>query len=59
VKAVNVSAIVATVIDAGRATLHELETVYGLEGLWDLFEIYAVAQQNEYLAAKRANRQQR
>jgi hypothetical protein len=44
------------VVSANLATLHELETVYGLEGLWDLYEIHAVAQHNEYLAVKFANR---
>jgi hypothetical protein len=37
--------------------LHELETVHGLESLWDLFEIQAVSQHNENMAVKRANRQ--
>jgi hypothetical protein len=36
--------------------MHELETVYGLESLWDLFEIQAVTQHNENEAVKRANR---
>jgi hypothetical protein len=40
-----------------RVTMHELETVYGLEDLWDLFEIDSVARFNEYLAAKHANKQ--
>lgn len=50
------SSIITTVINANRATLHELQTVYGLEDLWDLFEIHAVAQHNENLAMKRASR---
>lgn len=41
-------------VAAHDATLHELQTVYGLEDLWTLFEIRAVAQHNEYLASKRA-----
>ena len=45
---------VAAVVGAKDATLYELQTVYGLEDLWTLFEIRAVAQHNEYLAAKRA-----
>jgi hypothetical protein len=56
VKAVNVSSIIAAVISADRATLQELQTVYGLEDLWDLFEIHQVSQYNEHLAAKHANR---
>jgi hypothetical protein len=43
------------VIGARLATLHELETVYGLEDLWLLFEIDAVRQHNEYQARKHAN----
>jgi hypothetical protein len=56
VKTINVSTMIATVITGGKATLHELQNIYGLEDLWDLFEIYAVSQHNEYLAVKRANR---
>jgi hypothetical protein len=44
------------VIDSGRATLHEIHTIYGLEDVWNLFEIHAVARHNDYLAAKRAGR---
>ncbi len=43
-------------MDAKLATLHELQTVYGLESLWNMFEIAAVGRYNEYLAAKSANR---
>lgn len=43
-------------VAAQDATLNELQTVYGLEGLWTLFEIRAVAQYNEYLAVKRASK---
>ncbi len=47
--------LIAKVVDSGYATLHELQTIYGLEDLWDLFEVNAVSQHNEYLAVKRAN----
>lgn len=50
------SMIVARVVESHHATLHELQTIYGLEDLWDLYEIHAVAQHNEYLAVKRANK---
>lgn len=43
----------AAVIEAGYATKHELRTVYGLEDMYDLFEVCAVAGYNEYQAAKR------
>jgi hypothetical protein len=42
------------VVAAQDATLYELQTVYGLEDLWTLFEIRAVANHNEYLAVKHA-----
>ena len=32
------------------ATLHELDTVYGLEDAWNLKEIYEVDQHNKYIA---------
>jgi hypothetical protein len=54
VTTLNVNSVVAAVVGARDATLYELQTVYGLEDLWNLFEIRAVAQHNEYLAAKRA-----
>lgn len=47
---------VAAVVAAGDATLHELDTVYSLEDLWTLFEIRKVAQHNEYLAMKHASK---
>lgn len=45
---------VAAVVAAQDATLYELQTVYGLEDLWTMFETRAVASHNEYLAAKHA-----
>jgi hypothetical protein len=44
----------AAVIESQYATKHELETVYGLEGMYDLFEVCAVAGYNEYQASKHA-----
>jgi len=38
---------VATVVSSGLATLHELDTVYGTEDLWDLLEINAVNSYNK------------
>jgi len=48
--------VVAAVVAANDATLYELQTIYGLEDLWTMFEIRAVANHNEYLAAKSANK---
>jgi len=41
----------AAVVESKLATLNELQTVYGLEDLWNLFEIHAVAKYNEAKAA--------
>jgi len=48
--------VVDAVLRAKLATLHELDTVYSLEDLWTMFEINAVAQYNEHMAMKRANK---
>jgi hypothetical protein len=38
---------IATVVSKRYATLHELQTVYGSEDLYDLLEIIAVDTHNE------------
>jgi hypothetical protein len=43
-----------TIIQYGKATLRELNTVYTLEDAFDLFEVIAVNAMNEYLAFKEA-----
>ncbi|MES3389891.1 transcription elongation factor GreA [Enterobacter hormaechei] len=48
----NVPSTIATVISAGKATLHELDTVYGLEDLWMLIEIIQVDRHNEAVLNK-------
>jgi len=42
----NISRTLATVISAGRADLHQLDTVYGLEDMWNLLEIIQVDNHN-------------
>lgn len=37
------------VVTARLATLHELQTVYGLQDLWDLLEIQSVDTYNQNL----------
>lgn len=37
------------VVSARLATLHELQTVYGLQDLWDLLEIQSVDTYNQNL----------
>lgn len=40
-------------ISSKLATLHELQTVYGVEDLYNLLEIVAVDNYNQMLASKR------
>lgn len=39
-------------ISAGMATLHELDTVYGVEDMWDLMEIISVDRHNAKVSNK-------
>lgn len=41
---------IATVVSSRHATLHELDTVYGMEDLWGLLEIITVDVHNANLA---------
>lgn len=43
-------------ISFGKATLHELDTVYGVQDLHDLIEIIAVDNLNERIAYDEAER---
>lgn len=38
---------IATVVSSGHATLHELDTVYGVEDLWMLLEVITVDGHNQ------------
>jgi hypothetical protein len=49
---------VALVVDAGYATLHELQTVYGVSDLYRLVEVLAVRRYNEAVY-RRADAQRR
>ena len=49
---VNLPQIVGTVISAGRATLHEMQTVYSLEDAYNLLEIVQIDDYNASLARK-------
>ena len=51
----NVSAAVGVVAASGRATIHEMSTVYGLEDIYDMIEIIVIDAHNrraEALAAQ-------
>lgn len=45
----NVPVNIGTVISRGFATLHELDTVYGVQDLCDMLEIIAVDNYNQRL----------
>lgn len=48
----NVPRAVGTVVSKGMATLHELDTVYGTQDLFDLIEIIAVDAHNQRVINK-------
>lgn len=48
----NVPRTIGTVLSHGAATLAELQTVYGLEDLYDLLEIILVDNHNEMVLSK-------
>lgn len=48
---------VGTVISAGKATLLELQTVYGLQDVYDLLEIIQIDAYNDRLAQRAAEAQ--
>jgi len=50
---VNVPRTIAAVVSGKLATLHELDTVYGVEDLYDLIEILAIDGHNQWLMTKR------
>ena len=50
----NVSHVISMVITFDKATLHELDTVYGLEDVYDMLEILMVSIHNQRIAAKKS-----
>lgn len=42
----NVSGLIGSVISTGKATLHELNTIYGIEDCYDLIEIAVIDARN-------------
>ena len=53
---VNVPPMIGSVVNSRLATLHELDTVYGLEGLYDLYEILVLKTANEQKVINRAKK---
>ena len=56
---VNVPPIIGSVVNSRIATLHELESVYGLEDLYNLYEIILIKAANEQTVWKRAKERRR
>ena len=50
--------VIAVIVSAGKATLHELQTLYSLRDAYDLVDIVVVdgANRRKSLQAQRANR---
>lgn len=44
---------IGAVISAGKATLHELDTVYGVEDLYDMLEVIAIDAHNRWLMSQK------
>ena len=50
---------IGSVVNSRLATLHELETVYGLEDLYNLYEIILIKTANEQASWKKAKEKRR
>lgn len=50
---------IGSVVNSRLATLHELETVYGFEGMFDLYEIILIKTANEQAAIDKAKQKRR
>lgn len=55
----NVTDPIGAVIGAGMATLHELNTVYGAEDVYDMIEVLNVRAHNRHLIEEAMRREQR
>lgn len=49
---VNVAPVIGTVVSRKMATIHELDTVYGMEDVYNMLEIMAVDDFNQTLLRK-------
>ena len=49
----NVPRLIGAVVSTGKATLHELDTVYSIEDCFDLLEISAIDSHNRRILNKR------
>ena len=55
----NIDHFIGAIVANGKATLHELKTIYSLEDAFLMWEVIAVTRYNEYLAVQHANKQNR
>ena len=46
----NLSAVVGTLLSKRMATLHELDTVYGVQDVYDMLEVITIDNYNQVLA---------
>jgi hypothetical protein len=51
----NVPRIIGTLVSSGKATLHELQTVYGVQDAYDMLEVISVDLHNERVIRGRAH----
>jgi len=49
----NVPPIIAAIVSKGLATIKDIRETYGMEDVWDMWEIVSVTNYNEYIANKR------
>lgn len=50
------SQLIGAIVSSGKATLHELQTVYGLADAYDLLEVLVVDAHNQRVLMDRAAR---
>jgi hypothetical protein len=52
----NIDGFIGAIVADGKATLHELKTVYTLEDAFLMWEVIAVTRYNEHLAIEHSKR---
>lgn len=52
----NIDPLIGTIISSGKATLHELKTIYSLEDALNIYEVIAIDYHNRCLAIKEQER---
>jgi hypothetical protein len=54
---VNVPRLIGAVISSGKATLHELDSVYGVESAYDMLEVAIIDAHNQRIIDESRRRQ--